>query len=57
MPPSHGFLSPSNLGNLTRTYTPTVGYSGADSFTFKANDVKVDCSIATVTINLIDPSK
>jgi hypothetical protein len=32
------------------TYTPTAGYSGADTFTYKANDGQSDSAIATVTI-------
>jgi hypothetical protein len=45
--PAHGTLSgtPPNV-----TYTPAAGYSGSDSFTFKANDGRVDSNIATVSI-------
>ena len=32
------------------TYAPKAGFSGSDSFTFKANDGKTDSSIATVSI-------
>ncbi|MCX6876155.1 MAG: DUF6288 domain-containing protein [Verrucomicrobia bacterium] len=32
------------------TYTPVAGFTGNTGFTFKANDGKVDSSIATVTI-------
>ncbi|MFN8495672.1 MAG: clostripain-related cysteine peptidase [Caldilineaceae bacterium] len=51
--PSHGTLSgtPPNL-----TYTPSTGFSGADSFTFKANDGKADSTIATVNIT-VTPSQ
>lgn len=45
--PVHGVLSGSGA---TRTYTPTAGYSGSDSFTFKVNDGTVDSSAATVSI-------
>ena len=47
--PSHGALSgtPPNV-----TYTPTTGYNGADSFTFKANDGGLDSNIATVSITV-----
>jgi Bacterial Ig domain len=45
--PDHGTLSGSGV---SRTYTPATGYSGADSFTFKASDGAVDSNIATVTI-------
>jgi len=46
-PPSGGILSgtPPNL-----TYTAQVAFSGADSFTFKANDGKYDSPPATITI-------
>jgi hypothetical protein len=47
--PSHGTLSGSGS---TRTYTPTAGYSGADSFTYKANDGTVDSNTATVSITV-----
>jgi len=47
--PTHGSLSgtPPQL-----TYTPTHGYYGADSFTFKANDGQVDSNVATVSITV-----
>ena len=34
------------------TYTPNVGFTGTDSFTFKANDGIVDSNIATLTIEV-----
>lgn len=34
------------------TYTPNVGYSGDDSFTFKANDGELDSNVATVSITV-----
>jgi hypothetical protein len=47
--PSHGSLS----GTAPAlTYTPESGYSGADSFTFKINDGKVDGNTATVSITV-----
>ena len=47
--PEHGDLggTPPNL-----TYTPDPGYTGADSFTFKANDGEDDSNIATVSITV-----
>ncbi|MCF6331572.1 MAG: DUF1566 domain-containing protein [Sulfurimonas sp.] len=36
-------------------YTPTVGYSGTDSFTFKANDSLVDSNITTLSIVVNPP--
>jgi len=47
--PAHGTLT-ATAPNLT--YTPTTGYTGADSFTFKANDGKVDSNTATVSITV-----
>jgi hypothetical protein len=47
--PGHGSLSgtPPNV-----TYTPASNYFGSDSFTFKANDPKVDSNLATVSITV-----
>jgi large repetitive protein len=47
--PAHGTLSGSGAA---QTYTPNTGYSGADSFTFKANDGAADSNIATVAITV-----
>ena len=47
-------------GSLTQVapnawrYTPNAGYLGSDSFTFKANDGKVDSNVATVNITVSD---
>jgi sugar lactone lactonase YvrE len=46
--PAHGTLS-GTAPNLT--YTPTSGYAGADSFTFKANN-GTDSNLATVSITV-----
>ncbi len=49
--PLHGDLSnPSSTGQVI--YTPDYGFSGSDSFTFKANDGLVDSNIATVSITV-----
>ncbi len=45
--PVHGTLSGSGP---SRTYTPTTGYTGGDSFTFTVNDGSVTSGAATVTI-------
>jgi ELWxxDGT repeat protein len=37
-------------------YTPNVGATGVDSFTFKANDGKVDSIVVTVTITIGAPN-
>jgi len=47
--PGHGTLT-GTAPNLT--YTPAAGYSGPDSFTFKANDGLTDSDPATVSINV-----
>ncbi len=40
-----------NAPNLT--YTPSQGYSGSDSFTFRVNDGKADSQTATASITVI----
>jgi autotransporter-associated beta strand protein len=47
--PTNGTLAgtPPNV-----TYTPTNGYSGTDSFTFKANDGAIDSASATVSLTV-----
>jgi autotransporter-associated beta strand protein len=47
--PVNGTLSgtPPNV-----TYTPSTGYSGADRFTFKANDGAIDSAAATVSLTV-----
>jgi hypothetical protein len=47
--PANGTLS-GTAPNLT--YTPNPGYTGPDSFTFKANDSTADSNVATVTITV-----
>ena len=47
--PLHGALT--GTGS-SRTYTPAAGYSGPDSFTFKANDGLADSNVATVSITV-----
>jgi VCBS repeat-containing protein len=48
--PAHGTLTLNANGSFT--YTPTAGYSGADSFAYKANDGQVSGNTATVTITV-----
>ena len=52
--PAHGALALNADGGLT--YTPNANYSGADGFTYKANDGTLDSGVATVslTINHVD---
>ena len=40
-----------------RVYTPNKGYSGADSFTYKANDGKLDSAAVTVGITVKVPNR
>jgi regulation of enolase protein 1 (concanavalin A-like superfamily) len=47
--PSKGSLS-GTAPNLT--YTPAADFTGADSFTYKANDTVADSNIATVSITI-----
>ena len=39
-------------GNVVK-YTPNMGFSGSDSFSFKANDGTYDSNVATVTVNVV----
>jgi uncharacterized delta-60 repeat protein len=48
--PAHGTLTLSANGSFT--YTPALGFSGTDSFTYKANDGAADSNAATVTITV-----
>ncbi|MFQ6084398.1 MAG: S8 family serine peptidase, partial [Candidatus Aminicenantia bacterium] len=48
--PANGLLS-GTAPNVT--YIPNANYNGPDSFTFKANDGKVDSNIATVSITVM----
>src|ERR1019366_4121676 len=57
-PLTYTVLSQPGQGALTGTppnltYTPTPGFLGTDSFTFKANDGFLDSNIATVTVNTL----
>jgi hypothetical protein len=46
--PAHGTVA---LAGAVATYTPTTGYTGPDSFTFKANN-GADSNIATINITV-----
>jgi len=52
-PPAHGSVVLSANGGFS--YTPAAGYSGGDSFTYKANDGKDDSAPATVTLTTAAP--
>jgi hypothetical protein len=47
--PAHGTLTGSGS---SRTYTPTAGYTGADSFTFTVNDGALSSTAAMVSITV-----
>ncbi len=49
---SSGILALNTDGSFA--YTPTIGFVGDDSFTYKANDGDLDSVVATVTINVRD---
>jgi hypothetical protein len=48
--PGHGALIPNTDGSFS--YTPAAGYSGTDSFTYKAKDLSLLSNAATVTITV-----
>ncbi len=48
--PAHGTLMLNTDGSFT--YTPVAGYTGSDSFTYKANDGALDSNVVTVTLNV-----
>jgi hypothetical protein len=48
--PSHGTLTLNGDGSFI--YMPDAGFSGSDSFTYKANDGDLDSNIATVSITV-----
>jgi len=55
-PPHHGTLSPGTVSSIVY-YTPNIGFSGTDSFTYKATDSQgVDSNIATVTVTVNAPT-
>jgi hypothetical protein len=50
-PPTHGSATV-NSDCSSGTYTADAGYSGADSFTYKANDGQADSAPATVSVTV-----
>jgi M6 family metalloprotease-like protein len=50
--PTHGTLSLTQNGSFS--YAPTNGYTGSDTFVYKANDGKIDSNEQSVTINVGD---
>jgi hypothetical protein len=51
--PAHGTLSEVDQGNAAVTYTPVPGYTGPDSFTFRATDGRDSSAPATETVNVL----
>jgi len=51
--PTHGSLTFRQDGSFT--YTPSGGYLGADSFTYRARDGQVDSNVATVQLRVLPP--
>lgn len=51
--PAHGILALNPEGGFN--YTPNVGYSGVDTFLYKANDGSASSNPTTVTINILAP--
>jgi hypothetical protein len=49
--PSHGMLTLRSDGSFT--YTPDAGFSGSDSFTYKATASQRESNVATVTIDVV----
>jgi VCBS repeat-containing protein len=49
--PSHGSLTLKASGAFT--YTPAYGFTGPDSFTYKASDGSLNSNVATVTITVV----
>jgi VCBS repeat-containing protein len=49
---AHGSVTVNANGSFS--YTPNTGYSGTDSFTFKANDGSLDSNVATVGLTVAD---
>lgn len=52
--PTSGTLALNPDGSFT--YTPNAGYSGTDSFTYKANDGAADSNVATVSLTVTPPA-
>jgi VCBS repeat-containing protein len=52
--PPHGSVTVFSNGGFQ--YTPDAGYSGSDSFTYKANDGQADSNTATVSVSVVPPA-
>jgi len=49
---AHGTVTITDPATGAYSYVPTAGFSGAASFTFKANDTQNDSNVATVSITV-----
>ena len=54
-PPANGTLTAFDATTGAFTYVPNAGYSGPDSFTFRANDGQADGNAAAVSITVTPP--
>jgi hypothetical protein len=52
--PSHGILILSTNGSFS--YAPTMGYTGSDSFTYRASDGLTNSTLATVNLSVSAPA-
>jgi uncharacterized protein (DUF2141 family) len=50
--PAHGTVKITDANKGTFTYTPSSGFTGTDSFTYKANDGSLDSNTAKVTVTV-----
>ena len=53
--PANGTLGAIDQGAGTVSYTPAKGFSGTDSFTYRANDGSMDSATKTVTVTVGAP--
>lgn len=53
--PAHGTLTLNSNGSFT--YTPDTGYSGVDSFSYKASDGSLESEVATVGLVVTAPNR
>ncbi|MES2660549.1 MAG: Ig-like domain-containing protein [Verrucomicrobiota bacterium] len=51
--PANGSVTLNPNGSFT--YTPATGYTGADSFTYRANDGSLNSNVATVSLTVSPP--
>lgn len=54
-PPSNGTLGAIDQSDGTVTYTPNAGFSGSDSFTYRATSAGTDSNVATVSLEVLPP--